>query len=295
MHKKHQNLILPVSFICSFLFLGWGSVHATGSIYFAGPEEITVDSGVTISVIIDADTRINALDLEISYEREKLKFLSFNNAGSIIDFWQAKPALIEEGRLHLSGGIMSGFAGAKGQIIKLSFTAIGSGTAKLDFVKKYIYLANGKGTEVVPNSNNFDLLIQAKGETEIVKETTEAEYPTDTTPPDVLLTLVKNPSDGNSLIVFNATDKESGIFDTEIRYKKWLAFSSWESASNPVLRPKGAWAIELKAKNNAGLENIKALNMPWRLISKVMIFFLLGGLVVLSFTLYNKYERKSRT
>jgi hypothetical protein len=123
-------------------------------------------------------------------------------------------------------------------------------------------------------------------------EAEQEEFKKDETPPDIVLTLVKNPKEDLSLIVFNAKDLESGIKETQIRFKKWFSFTPWISAQNPVLYPPGVWVVELKATNNAELENIETLKMPWKIWKKFLIILLpLIFLVFLSVSLYNKYKR----
>ena len=45
-----------------------------------------------VSVLVDTTTSINAVDLQVLYPADKLEFLSFNDAQSIISFWQNRPA-----------------------------------------------------------------------------------------------------------------------------------------------------------------------------------------------------------
>jgi len=288
---KHNNF-LKIIFIFLLFFTFSKISFASSKMYFTGPNgDIAPGGEFSVSLMVDTPDTMNAVDLEISYSTKNLKVLDFSNAGSIIDFWQSQPKDLGEGKIRLSGGVLSGFKGNAGLIIKIYFKALSSGQAKINFIEKSLYLADGLGTLSIPQTAQFDISI--KDNAPMVNLNTEIEeYKKDTTPPNVVLTLVKNPRENSSLIVFNVTDKESGIKETQIGFKKWFSFSPWISAQNPVLYPSGAWVIELKVKNNAELESTQVLKMPWKIWKKfLMILLPIIFLVLLYISMYNKYKR----
>ncbi len=293
--KVVAAIMLPM-----FLFFGIQARATTeSSVYFEGPSEAALDSSVTISVFLNATEPVNAIDLQIAYPKTVLKFISFDNARSIVDIWQGTPAQSEAGKVNLTGGIFKPFVGQKGLIGKITFRIMGEGSPKIYLFKDNVYIADGKGTKLPIDSLSFAFSITKttpplaaapdQGEDGVDNSTPAV----DNTPPEIFLEQTKSPADGSDLIVFLATDRESGIMKTQMRQKKWLSNSDWEDVVNPVLYPEGAWKVELRAFNNAGLESVKSIISPLKLAVRIAIV-LLGVivLVILSRAVYNRQKRK---
>ncbi len=133
-----------------FLVAGRSS-FAEGSqfLYFEGPSSsIAPESYFTASIFLYSKDPVNAFDLKIVFPQDQLKFLSFDNADSIVDLWQAAHVFPEGGSIQLTGALFKSFSGEKGQIVKISFQAIKEGDVKISFEKSNIYLADGKGEEI---------------------------------------------------------------------------------------------------------------------------------------------------
>lgn len=285
--KKSISTASLVLFL-AFLFSGIPVQGATAPKFFLESPSIkmSASSEFNVSVYLKTETLANALDIEISYPEDKLEFLDFNNARSIVDLWQAKPSLLANGNIGFSGGIIKSWSGDRGLIVNLSFRALSNGEAKLSFAKKDLYLADGRGTKISTDFSSAVVVISENSTPIKIEENTG-----DKTPPDLLLQIVKNPADGVSLIVFNATDPESGIKQSEIRFKKWWAYSDWQVAENPVIYPSGVWQVELRTMNNAGIENIKFISRPSKLVYKIgTILFALLFIVYVVKSVYNKRE-----
>jgi hypothetical protein len=295
--KIKFNSFVKISFFILLFLLFSKTSFAMSNLYFTGPSSSISPGGeFVVEVKLDATSKINALDLKINYNKNNLKLLNFNNANSIVDFWQSEPSLVKDGEIQISGGILSGYEGKAGNILKIYFKAISVGKSEISFTQKNVYLADGKGTADVSKSSATTLSIVENAKV-VTLEKEKEELLKDTTPPVVSLTTVRNPNENNNLVVFNAIDKESGIKETQIRYKKYFSFSPWVEAQNPVVYEKGIWQIELRAVNNADLESINTIKMPMRLFSKfIFIFLLIVFLVLLIWKVirYNKDKLKLR-
>ncbi|MBP9714933.1 MAG: hypothetical protein KBD52_00355 [Candidatus Pacebacteria bacterium] len=280
--KTQFNSLLKISFFIVLLFFLFSKTSfAESNLYFTGPISPVAPSGeFVVEVKINAINIINAVDLNINYNPQKIEFLSFNSANSIIDFWQSEPYLIKDGEIKLSGGILGGFKGNKGTILKIYFKAVSVGNSDIIFTQKNVYLADGKGTADVSKSSALILPI-SENVPVVTLEKEKQELAKDTTPPIINLTTVKNPNENNNLIVFNVIDKESGVKETQIRYKKYFSFSPWVEAENPVVYERGVWQVELRAINNAELESINTIKMPMRLYGKFIFYFLIIIFIVL--------------
>jgi len=279
MKKKFQ--ISKFLFILLFFLLAGQTALATDnpSIYFEGPIESSIFlSDFVVNVFIDTDKPINAVDLEIFYPKDKLKFLSFDNTGSIVDIWQTTPKVLSNGNIGLTGGLFRSFVGKGGLIMSLSFRAQSSGQYKLSLAKSNIYMADGKGTKIPVDISAYTISVKENKEIISLPVSSHSQTPfnSDKSIPELFVEKAQSPVEGSSLIVFYATDAESGIKQTQMRTKKWWTFSSWQDVVNPVLYPNGAWSIEFKVANNTGLENIKSIFYFLELCKKVLIvlFFL---------------------
>jgi hypothetical protein len=296
--------ILSISLILVlfFIFLAIGkTVYAAndGTIYFAGPTTaLSPESVFTVSVLLDVDNPVNAVDFEISYLPEELKFLSSDDTRSIVDLWQTKPTKGASGSIVLIGGISKPFEGKGGSIINLTFEALGIGQSKLTFKKDSVYAADGKGTELAVNALIYNVSVIADAPKVIqisTLGTSDDADIVDNSPPEVFLEKTISSADRSSLIVFRATDPESGIQRTQMRVKRWWSFSDWVDVVNPVLRLEGAWSVELKAVNNVGLGTVKSLSWKDELYKKILLA--LSPIIILLifiFLVYNIKKRRKR-
>jgi len=294
MNKKNIKFI----FISQVLFFGlfFGSanfVFAETRLYFEGiSKSVSPNSEVDIKIFLSANRLANALTLEVAYPKDKLDFIGFNNASSIVDLWQFQPKVLTNGNIGFSGGMIRGWVGDKGLIGTLSFKVLNDGEAKISFEKREIYLADGKATKVVPNNNNFNLSIDKASEKMFV----EKFKPDDITPPEVSFSVIKNPSDNVSLIIFNSSDKESGIKDTKMRFKKWWSFGEWIVVESPVVYPGGAWQIELRITNNSMGSKNEIISDTGLLVARIIYtLFPLFLLVYMVREVYNKKKHARQT
>ena len=156
-------------------------------IYFDGlPGAVAPGSEISVSVLVDATSAINAFDLSVIYPPSKFKFLGSDNTGSIVDIWQTKPIAETPGRIELSGGILDSYAGSKGHVIKFSFQVLDSGgttdSGKISFIKSDFFLSDGKGTKVSATSSDYNVSVKEDGEV-----VSTPIIPFQSTPTDVLI------------------------------------------------------------------------------------------------------------
>jgi len=289
-------------FILFFIFLVIGetaSAANSGKIYFSGPATVSLtEPDFMISVFLDTEKPVNAVDLTIFYPQDKLKFLSFNNTRSIVNLWQTWPAISSSGDIILAGGILNPFTGKDGLIIKIAFKALSAGELKLSFKKNSVYIADGKGTKLsLPAKPSIFEITATPLSAPLLNQEGDGSgnyiSPTDSSPPEILLERTESLIDGSSLIIFNAVDAESGIEKTQVRTKKWWLFSDWRDAINPILYPEGVWNLEFKAENNAGLESVKSLFWRGEFYKKLLIsFFFFLILLFIIVWVYNRGKRK---
>ena len=132
----------------------------------ASPSTGVYSSGQTFTVSIVINTQgqaINAAEGTISYNPKELSIVSVNK-GSLFNLWTAEPSFSNSaGTISFSGGNPTGYKGAAGTALSITFRAVGSGPAKLTFTSGAILAADGKGTNVLTSmgSGNYTISAQA--------------------------------------------------------------------------------------------------------------------------------------
>lgn len=264
--------------------------------YFMGPASVSLGSEISVDILLDASVAINAINIEVSFPKDKLKFIDSNNARSVVDIWSTKPALLADGNISISGGILKSFTGNGVQVLRLTFQGLKEGNARLEFQKHDIYLADGRGTTVETKSDvlTFSIIKTNNKDSAIPIPPTpvEKDMVRDETPPAIVVSLIKNPIDGSSLISFYANDSESGIKEIDMRTKKWFSYGGWINVENPVLHPSGAWKVELRAINNKGLSDSQTLVSFKNLFFKIFMFLIGFALVFIFSMAYNKRSKQ---
>ncbi|OGI63784.1 hypothetical protein A2914_01250 [Candidatus Nomurabacteria bacterium RIFCSPLOWO2_01_FULL_41_21] len=273
--------------LVSILFFSFTTsvLGAEGKVYFrTSTKEVSLNQEFSVDVMLNVDEPINAFLIEVDYPKN-VQFVSSDNSGSIVELWQNSPRIGENGNIVLSGGLFRAFKGNGGLVLKLIFKAISEGETKIIFNKSDLFLADGKGTVLRADTEPISLTISKNAVSplpasndSISDEINEIKL-SDLTPPELELKLAKSPVEDVVLLSFNALDRESGIKSTEMRFKKWFKFSSWIKVGNPVKYPPGAWRVELKATNGAGLRSIEGYTDSSQFFVKILSPFILLGII----------------
>jgi len=138
-------------------------------VYFSGPSEsVAPGSTISVGVLVDSGSPINAFDFAIVFPVDKFEFLGSDNTGSIVDIWQTKPSVDIPGKVVFSGGILEPFSGVKGSLVKLSFKVLDTSSSadlgKISFEKRDLFVADGQGTKVVASPSDINISIKANAE-----------------------------------------------------------------------------------------------------------------------------------
>jgi len=262
------------------------SAHAAATLYFDAPASSTVGSALPVKLLIDSDEPLNAYAFTVNYSPATLQFIDTNDAGSIITVSRGTPTAVG-GVITVKGGSFKPFAGAGGTLLEFDFVPSATGTATISVSNAAVYLANGKGTKVIPNVKNLTVNVAPGAAT---ATSTNVVFPwqvAESGPPSVqYLGIISDPFNPHqNLLAFSVTDAGSGVRETDIRYRSTFFWSDWEQVRNPTSLPNGAWEINFRAINNAGIVSDQILyNWPalWILIAKaagiviiIVIFILL--------------------
>lgn len=241
----------------SLAFIGGLRAQAASqTIYFEGPAQIPLNSEFSVRILVDSDQPLNAYSLEWNFPPQTVELVSFNNGNSLISVWQKQPIVFKGGGVELNGGSITPFSGEGGELLMANFKAIKEGEAVFSLGNVAVFLANGKGTKVIPQTKILsfavtpvvaDLLPQdIAGQGLVVLE--------DTSPPDIkFLELIDDPFNSDQkLLSFSVADSGSGIKETLVRTRSFLLWSAWEEARNPTAVLSSVWSVEFGVLDNKG-------------------------------------------
>jgi hypothetical protein len=267
---------------------------AATTLYFSAPtSSIPVGSSFSVKVLVDTDQPLNAYAIQVGLAGNgDVQFLYANNANSIITVWQNTPALSASGGISWNGGSLTPFDGTGGELMTLNFTAVATGTATFSFNNSYVYLANGKGTKIVPQTEGASVAISPALEGSAASGNGGANLPTgttpemanlgDTTPPAIsYLSLVADPFNAaQKLLAFSVSDTGSGVKEADLRYRSGFFWSGWQVIQNPAPLANAVWEADFRAVDNAG--NIAERTLyDWTAFTR----FLLAAIIVIVFVI----------
>ncbi len=280
-------LALPI------LFFGVISDAEAASLYI-DPAFSSLSRGdsVTLAVRLDTDELaeecINAVDGVITYS-ENIIPVDVSVGDSIFSIWVEQPVIDKEKRtITFAGGIPNGYCGRipgdprlTNTLIKLIFRSpgfsigntSGSSTAQIAFAPETTaYINDGFGTKADLALYGTSLDLNDTAGATIVDTWTEAVITDNIPPEEFSITLEKGATafSGKYFVVFNTTDKQTGIDQYQIIEEpvtnKWSfawgrADAPWVTARSPyVLEDQSLNSvIRVKAIDKAGNEYIATL------------------------------------
>ena len=285
----HFRRILGISafFLCFFAV----SQHAYAATLYVDPYTVDLLKGDTITVAIRLDTDegecINTVDGVLKYS-ETIQAVDISRGRSILTLWVEDPVIDTTTRtITFAGGIPNGYCGRipgdpslTNVVAEIAFRAPSFSVGRPDDITALItfepgtrvLLNDGLGTDAPLKTLNGAInLLQQVGNTP--QDTWRTRVNQDTVPPqEFSVELVKDSSvfSGKYYIVFNTTDKQSGIDRYEVYEEpredlydfRWgRADIPWAPIESPyVLRDQELRStIRVKAIDKAGNERIVTL------------------------------------
>ncbi len=164
----NANTSLRVLVVASKLTLIFG-LFLVASIASAASLSLSPATGVygsnqTFSVRVSVNTSgaaINAADGTIKFNPNELSVVSVSK-GSVFNLWTAEPTFSNSaGTISFSGGTPTGYTGASGAVLNITFKTKGSGPTKVNFSSGSVLAADGRGTNVLTNMGGGTYTISA--------------------------------------------------------------------------------------------------------------------------------------
>jgi len=125
---------------------------------FATGEEFTV----SVKVSIGPQTPINVVSGSITFPKGQADVVDISTENSVIDLWAHDPSYSNElGLIEFAGGIVNntGFTGT-GNIFDITFRVTKKGAGKITFATGMTLAHDGKGTDVLTNTEDFSYSVQ---------------------------------------------------------------------------------------------------------------------------------------
>jgi len=123
----------------------------------------TVGKNFTSAVRLNTSGKsVNAADGVLSFNPKELQVVSVTRAGSIFNLWTQEPSFSNSaGTISFGGGSPTGYSGSSGNIISVTFRALGAGTPKVNFKSGSILAADGLGTNILTSMSGGTYTISA--------------------------------------------------------------------------------------------------------------------------------------
>lgn len=116
------------------------------------PEEdnFVINQQVSISVNVNANRPINAVEGTINFPIDNLGVASLSTEGSILTLWVQEPSFSNEsGLIEFAGAILPGGFQGQGKILTIVFEPKKLGPAKLSFSAASVLAHDSKGTDIL--------------------------------------------------------------------------------------------------------------------------------------------------
>jgi len=161
--KQHENnktrnntkkffVFFSVLFSCLFVFLPIFTILAADLYILPSNKDLNVGDNLNIAVYVDSvDQAMNAVSFRISYPEDLLRFVSLSKTGTIINLWVQEPKG-GNGEVFAEGIVLNpGFTGSRGKILNITFKALNSGKADINFISGAVLANDGLGTNILKN------------------------------------------------------------------------------------------------------------------------------------------------
>jgi hypothetical protein len=334
-------LIISIFFLFPFI--------TNASTLFFEPQDIEIgnDSNFTIDLKIDVEDCVNVVEAYVGFDKEHFKLLDFMTGVSIVNLWIAQPQetdfekINNDGQIHFAGGIPGGYCGKipgdPGQsniVARLVFASKNIDGNIAEKITGDIKILDG--TRVLLNDglgSEDGGLRKSDAKVSISKslipndKAWQNELNADKIPPEnfvIELYHGANIFDGKYNLVFNTTDKQSGVDYYEVleirnnevvgekQKRNPLAYFGigekmvgWKKAQTPYLLEDQDMrsVIKVRAVDKAGNERVveytppesvmkKSLFFSWQL-SVLAVISLLGLVIFIFFRKKHNYKISS--
>lgn len=167
----HKALLV----VLTFLLFSPGSLFAATLSITPATGTYSVGETITVRVVVSSDVSVNAVAAGLSFSTDTLSLTSISKSSSFLNFWAQEPAFSNStGTADFEGvSLGSGYTGANGTALSISFRAKNQGTGTISFRSGSILANDGQGTNVMTDMRGASFVIDV-----VEAETKTSEVPT---------------------------------------------------------------------------------------------------------------------
>jgi 5-hydroxyisourate hydrolase-like protein (transthyretin family) len=115
-------------------------------------------------VVNTAGKPINAAEGTITYDPKQLQVVGVSKGASIFNLWTIEPTY-SSGKITFGGGSPSGYTGANGTVMTITWKGLAAGTPKASFSAGSVLAADGLGTNVLTSMRGGTYTVSAAAAT----------------------------------------------------------------------------------------------------------------------------------
>jgi hypothetical protein len=234
-------------------------------------------------VLVSTNDRANVVSGTFSFDKEFFDIERISTGNSIVGFWIEKPSERQDGLVSFSGMIAGGFSSTEAKLFSVNLKPKLVGKTALEMTDLMLLAHDGVGTSLPTSSTPLELVIDNNTSSNANIDN-DTEAPENFTPE-----LVKRDDwfDGKYVLVFNTTDKGSGVdayYVKEVNFEFLAPFVSWRLVSSPyVIKDQTLRSfVFIKAEDRAGNSEVvevvpsdPRIIWPFIVLTLVLIFVLL--------------------
>lgn len=164
----------------AFILLAFSSVAEAATLFLAPPNsEIAIGEKLTTDLKIDSEgISFNAAQAVLRFPKDTIEVVSLDKIDSTFSFWLEEPNFSNtDGIISFIGGTPYGTSGSSLQVLKIVFTAKGSGSGTITLSDAAITASDGSGTNILSKTIDAVFAIVAKKETPSVPAPTQETIP----------------------------------------------------------------------------------------------------------------------
>lgn len=159
-----MSMILKITkhfLVLGIALLSFQTAHAASLFFVPGSGEFNVGRDVVVDLKIDSEgAGINAAQATIRFPKDTLSVKAIDKTDSTFNFWLEDPTFSNEnGVISFVGGTPYGISGASLQVVRITFTTKGSGSAPISLVDAAVTASDGSGTNVLYKTTDAALTI----------------------------------------------------------------------------------------------------------------------------------------
>lgn len=158
MNRVHT---LELSIVIGAIALFAHTAEAASLFLVPGSGEFRTGGKITVDLKIDSEgTGINAGQATIRFPKETLQVTAVEKVNSTFSFWLEEPTYSnDDGVISFIGGTPYGVSGSSIQVLRITFTSKGSGTAPITIVDAAVTASDGSGTNVLSKTGGASFTI----------------------------------------------------------------------------------------------------------------------------------------